>query len=863
MKVLSQARPIRIAYFVEENRDSSKVLDAIFQSSRGLWGGRFHIIVPVVDGRPLQSFMPWLKAYDPDLIYAYCDIEDEIFSSIHETIAPSYFIRHYTHKDSADTHRDFRPRHKYALLSIETVLPYATLPIRYRSEDRISILDAYYGEARNDPFVQQNFGQFTGSAGHSYPTYLSEFGNALHLLGDSELQPRARYGLQQLETIPSLEAVVSKLSRGELITVSHLSTFATPRLEFPARGWEAAFNIIVGDTFVDRVTFWNARSLFPRWRDGQFVDLIIPSQLLDNGEVILAIGKFIRERNQVSWNQNNGGKDAVVRSSSIEPERLREVAKTLQGDSQWVKYQTKAITSIDDYVPTDVELRRAYFLYADGIGAAVQQNWEENEVSGPQINIRAPRPEHLKYAPPALLTSHSGSWAVELDIPRQNDLSKYQNRSHSWLLPKRFRITRAFRQGYMMGTHGPIAMPRASATGRLCLFADANTNIADVSVPTDEAVFRTGYTSGRDWWPFEDKHDGTSQMPPQLAYEVRRSANGRYFWGVLDMFGGLQAIRNDLLHGFWRRQFEVLGASPARTEARKDAVIERLKKRFRSDLARPVGQSLEEIADQVLEEAEQQRTRPPVISWTNIQSAHEKFIEAYLKLYPPRPDEDSISEWLDRDRATLEPSIQRLCQRGVLHQGYETKCRKCLHRSWISIESLSKTIFCEVCRTASPAPAGRPWAFRLNEFFREALRAHGILPLFWALEKSRDMNEQSFYFEGPLDIFYSEESAEAEQADTDIDLTTVSNGKLQIFEVKHSARQMAKAVRFAEVARRIKPDIATIAVMSPKTPSIESKFSDFENALKGSGIEARLMTLDDRDFSDSSSLAETYSVRVF
>ena len=73
-----------------------------------------------------------------------------------------------------------------------------------------------------------------------------------------------------------------------------------------------------------------------------------------------------------------------------------------------------------------------------------------------------------------------------------------------------------------------------------------------------------------------------------------------------------------------------------------------------------------------------------------------------------------------------------------------------------------------------------------------------------------------------------------------------------MFEVKQSARQMKKATNFASVAKRLRPDIATIAVMEQKNRKIEKHFSDFSKELQGTGIEPRLLTLDPHhDFSQT------------
>ena len=231
------------------------------------------------------------------------------------------------------------------------------------------------------------------------------------------------------------------------------------------------------------------------------------------------------------------------------------------------------------------------------------------------------------------------------------------------------------------------------------------------------------------------KRDDGAQMPIQLAEWVERSGDGRYFWGVLNQFGGLDGIRNYLLHNFWKGQFENLGASSSRTEDRKKMIIPALKTKLRKQLNDPISKHIPLLADKVLEVAEQQKHRVFSLNWNMLSGSHNEFMTGFLGQNEHILKQIEESDWRDEQAASLEPSVQVLCQKNILHQGYECKCKKCLHKFWISVEKLDSIIKCDICQTPAPAPVARPWDFRLNEFFREALRLHGILPLFWALEK--------------------------------------------------------------------------------------------------------------------------------
>jgi hypothetical protein len=63
-----RARPIRVAYLLEETQHSHLMLDGIFAESLAHWGGRYSLICPCHEGYPHGNYLPWLRVFDPDII---------------------------------------------------------------------------------------------------------------------------------------------------------------------------------------------------------------------------------------------------------------------------------------------------------------------------------------------------------------------------------------------------------------------------------------------------------------------------------------------------------------------------------------------------------------------------------------------------------------------------------------------------------------------------------------------------------------------------------------------------------------------------------------------------------------------------
>ncbi|HVM61503.1 MAG TPA: hypothetical protein VMV72_11625 [Verrucomicrobiae bacterium] len=385
-KAYSCARPIRVAFLVNDHEHSGVMLDAIFANCMGRWGGRFSLIVPTTEAGPKESYLNWLESFDPDIIYSYVDLSSAAIEQVHERFYPSFLVRHELYGRTASDVHAYHPKLPIEGLKVTCVIPLATLPSVFNGSRNARFLGAA-GRLRNTPFVQDSFGLFTECAGHSYFAPLNEFGSTLTLVADEDCQPRARCLPQAGDTVADVPALLDFAGSKNLITMSQLSAIAAPRLEIASRHWGNAFNIIVGDTFTDRVVYWNARSLFPKWRDREFVDLRIPSGYLADGGILDAIGRFLAKRNHVSGHSSGSTPYATIRSSSVPLAHLSAYAAALRGKMAWVQYRAETFATTDDCLPTEPELERAAFTVAENFAVGTASLWSETHASDGHVVI--------------------------------------------------------------------------------------------------------------------------------------------------------------------------------------------------------------------------------------------------------------------------------------------------------------------------------------------------------------------------------------------------------------------------------------------------------------------------------------------
>jgi hypothetical protein len=258
VKAYVQPRPIRVAYLVEENEHWQTLLDAISAESFARWGGRFTLIVPCENGAIRPAYLPWLDAYDADIIYSYVDFSDAAIERLHEQFGPAFLVRHDFHRREERDPYAYRPH-----------LPIMTRGDMISAPRPIALVDTHLG-AQPSLFLQQNFGCY-GQSLNPWPIArdMADYLKPVifvppELQGNPQIMPRAEGDIVSSEN----ELIDRIASQRDLCGLAQLSASFVPRLELGDMAWSRTVNLVVGDSFADRLVFWNARHLTPVWLNG-------------------------------------------------------------------------------------------------------------------------------------------------------------------------------------------------------------------------------------------------------------------------------------------------------------------------------------------------------------------------------------------------------------------------------------------------------------------------------------------------------------------------------------------------------------------------------------------------------------------
>jgi hypothetical protein len=543
VKAYVRPRPIRVAYLVEESEHWQTLLDAIFAESFARWGGRFTLIVPCENGAIRPAYVPWLQAYDADIIYSYVDLSDAVVERLHEKFGPSFLAKHDFHRREERDRYAYQPHLPVAPLSVLSVTAAMTRGGMISAPQPVAMVDTHLG-TQPSLFLQQNFGCY-GQSLRPWPV-ARDMGDYLkpvifvppEVQANPRLMPRA-----EGEIVSSEKELIERIAgQRDLRGLAQMSASFAPRLEFGDMAWSRTVNFVVGDSFVDRLIFWNALHLTPVWLDGGIAAFKVSKDDLDDTDRFNAIVNIIKNRVYLPVGGNASHAHIVLRSASLSASELEQIAVRLKAANSFNAYTSEHIASIDALVPSASALEQARQHVEPG-SPFQPRDW--HEVTFGENAFRPPivLPRHLRDAPQLPPGAKQGLWQLDLDIERAVDHSGVQNVQHHWRLPRRLRMISAFTRGYQLHSMSAVCMPRATAGGLLSLPAGSTERcrrsmfrLTKLSSVTRSALHATGGPSSaartspsRDWCSICVRPTRAAISPPCCACPVIYIGRRRYF----------------------------------------------------------------------------------------------------------------------------------------------------------------------------------------------------------------------------------------------------------------------------------------------------------------------------------------------
>jgi hypothetical protein len=227
-----RARPVRVAYLIVECERAHLMLDGIIARSVGHWGGRYSLICPCDEGYPKASYLPWLREFDPDVIYSFVDLTEANLRRLHEDFGPAHLVRHPDVINPNPTSDDYSVNLPIRLLaSLSTTLQYARA-FPASAPQPVVIVDYLPGQP-SDQFIDDNFGTFHRSYGMwPIPPNLADVVKSVALASEKILSAPRLASRFEGSTVPNAAALLRFMAENRnTFGLAQMAADATPRIE--------------------------------------------------------------------------------------------------------------------------------------------------------------------------------------------------------------------------------------------------------------------------------------------------------------------------------------------------------------------------------------------------------------------------------------------------------------------------------------------------------------------------------------------------------------------------------------------------------------------------------------------------------
>jgi hypothetical protein len=770
--IMLNARPVRVAFIVDSTNCPADLLDDLFKVNYLDWGGRLRPIVPAENGALSNTYRRLLSGADPDIVYAYCDLDPAEIDWIDRKIQPWSLIQHRLRPVQPGERPDYRPNLSFRAVSAKEAMvgmfgsrwPAQLVPTLFTSHGAV---DWPYQR-----WFARNFGL-------QRPEGVPESISTWHQVVVENDWTDTRI-LRQLSavTYPAIPACAAAAR----------SKFFRPR---ELRN-DSTYCLVVGDTASDWLMFWNQVFTLTPYQWSRWHTLCVAPDRFDDVDFVAALQAFLRRHGTRS---GNNPPDFFLRSSSVGEDALRQISERIGAGR------------------LDL-IRRIEHLQVWSIRAVREEERDTFPIlewpwrgEGPEtIEQQAISNRVLLQTPPSDIAL-SGDWVLDLNVEFQARHKFFSNEQLWWMLPKRIQLPQLFvqRQG------------RVNRGGSLS-YAMGERSAVELSIPSEESVLRVALADKR------RGHLADADLRQQEGCpfeDFRLSDKGKYLDGVIELLGGLQGASSFFGNSFWRGVVEhVCNRSPHGETATVERIRNKLRKQ-RTRLLNDLGhQDFDSIAQRVLSIARAEPTRDTDLTWDWLEARFIKQRRTYVTAHPDYlqgiPNDDlaiqpsGLSREEENAAKELRDSLQEHVAAGVFFQGVRYRCHACGLAFWRSIHEASRTVDCEGCRTSVPIRVESSWAYRLNTLVRNAVAYHGTIPVIWTLTNLRRIGRSIFLYSPGLALFRAWDDA---TASAELDVACIRDGKLVIGEVKtaHSEFDEECLRRLGETASALVADVVVLA----------------------------------------------------
>lgn len=781
--VVYNSRPLRIAFFVDPHSTSDELLDSIVEFSLEKWGGRYFPIIPCDGSSITHSFWTLLEFSDPDIIYSFVKLDNELIEKIDRSIAPFGLYVKVPNENQSPLQHDSYLENPLPNEFLIKEIPKIFLSPFYSVKSQLSVFkmdsnSKYFG------FILRNFG---------YLKYLLQF-YMKH--GDSKLRIELKDIYKEIDAYEidgdtDLSGILEVLkSKRNLIYPMFLSEIPGSPSPVGHKYRDRGFLIGIDDSILTYLYLWNRIHILDHHLKRSLSQLLITNDILQNDKLLESIKDLIKNN---IYQDSYGQYELRLVSASKSRSELSDIADFLKKDTYW---RIDIGCSKEDFGFPKIENTKHTPISYKQSG-----NIENFNDTSTLIPNKGPIP--IKNSS----TFHSYNWMMDVDLSYRPERFFYTNVEYWWKLPRRSGITYLFNR----------TPSRVTKQGSLSFLANSNEKSFKITIPNERSVF---FQLISPYYNYVYKSDVRKKKVIEFN-EIKLSDKGLYLDGVLGLFPSLWHAHNCFSENFWRNIFRYLSNIKDKKERNQ---LEQLKGKVKKALTIAI-QNYHKDTDSTIEYLTsslhtlmREEKYERVIDFDYFFDLAKNEREAFLSTTKRKDEFAFTDEELEHE---LKNAIQDLLDSNILFQGIRPKCRYCGFRNWFDLNEIKTELICKGCHTKFKFPAEIKWFYKSNELISRTILYQGVMATLMCLGHLLEESRESFIFIPSSCLFkeYDDQDSLAE-----IDIICISDGNFIIGEVKNSAKLFSQADfnKIEKIALKIRPDKVVIYALE----------GPYENALK-------------------------------
>lgn len=514
--IYPQFRAIKLAFLVQQNENSIKIIDAIIRYCQTVYSGRLYpIILFDLEGNTSEQDWDLLESYDPDIILVSGSPSEVLVKKIDRQLSPIYvgMIKNNNIYSSIEPLKIFATKNNISRIS--------------RSSRSKFVIFKKSTPAENDAtnFISRNFGDFN-----------NYFNASIDLEPDKKVEIK-------IDDQSDLLNCLGELSTKEYhVFQSQLSSQTLYQKLFVYENIETEnFIITVGDSPSDIVSYWN--SIFSINSDqGVIKNLWIPSSIIHNGELQIILKNFLKKLIDPWGNQN---KKVIFNSTSIGSSELNSIASTLVNGT-YNYFEIK-----QNFKPTIKSTRnRAYFIINQDSADGLKISSKEERIKIDNKNLNQ--------------INENGNLMADVYIqPESRTFENIESSSFWYQFPRKNEIAQSmFKNTARIDKNGVPAVP-----------INPKNPTINIKIINEEEIFRILFVSLHSPIMSDDlrKINKTERF-----YEINYSDKGKYLKKIIHLFSGLGNAYEYLKIRYWRKFLSLFLKDNPNIKSRITATVKKI-----------------------------------------------------------------------------------------------------------------------------------------------------------------------------------------------------------------------------------------------------------------------------------------------